>query len=208
MIEANKDRPFFLYLAHWAPHTPLQATRADYDALAHIEDHTLRVYAAMIRALDRGVGEVLAALERNGLAEDTLVIFTSDNGGANYIGLPEINRPYRGFKMSFFEGGVHVPFFMRWPERIAAGSQYHEPVHHFDIYATAATAGGAALPTDREMDGVDLMPFVSGQRADTPHERLFWRQGHYQVVIADGWKFPASQRCSPGPHAPRGADRP
>jgi uncharacterized sulfatase len=124
VIDANANRPFFLYLAHWAPHTPLQATQADYDALAHIEDHTLRVYAAMIRALDRGVGRVLEALKRNGLEENTLVIFTSDNGGAHYIGLPEINRPYRGWKISFFEGGIHVPFFMRWPERIASRRRF------------------------------------------------------------------------------------
>jgi uncharacterized sulfatase len=196
VIEANRHRPFFLYLAHWAPHTPLQATRADYDALSHIEDHTLRVYAAMIRALDRGVGQVLDALERFGLANDTLVIFTSDNGGANYIGLPKINRPFRGFKMSFFEGGVHVPFFMRWPRKVPAGSRYEEPVHHFDIYATAAAAAGAALPSDRELDGVDLLPFIASEASGEggPHDRLFWRQGHYQVVIADGWKLQRSDR--------------
>ena len=194
VIDANANRPFFLYLAHWAPHTPLQATQQDYDALAHIEDHTLRVYAAMIRALDRGVGRVLEALERNGLAENSLVIFTSDNGGAHYIGLPEINRPYRGWKISFFEGGIHVPYFMRWPERIAAGSRIEAPVHHFDVYTTAAAAAGAQPPSDRTMDGVDLMPFVRGESSGAPHPRLFWRQGHYQVVIADGWKLQRTAR--------------
>ena len=194
VIEANRNRPFFLYLAHWAPHTPLQATRADYDALSHIEDHTLRVYAAMIRALDRGVGRVLAALEENGLTQNTLVLFTSDNGGANYIGLPEINQPYRGWKITFFEGGIHVPFFARWPARIPAGSRYDEPVHHFDLYATAAAAAGAAMPSDRTMDGVDLLPFAFGRRKSPPHERLFWRSGHYQVVIAEGWKLQVSER--------------
>jgi len=194
VIEANRNRPFFLYLAHWAPHTPLQATRADYDALSHIENHTLRVYAAMIRALDRGVGRVLAALEANGLAENTLVLFTSDNGGANYIGLPAINQPYRGWKITFFEGGIHVPFFARWPARIPAGSRYDEPVHHFDLYATAAAAAGAAMPSDRPMDGVDLLPFALGRKSTTPHERLFWRSGHYQVAIADGWKLQVAER--------------
>ena len=194
VIEANRNRPFFLYLAHWAPHTPLQATRADYDALSHIEDHTLRVYAAMIRALDRGVGRVLAALEANGLTENTLVLFTSDNGGANYIGLPEINQPYRGWKITFFEGGIHVPFFARWPARIPAGSRYDEPVHHFDFYATAAAAAGAAMPSDRAMDGVDLLPFALGRKNTSPHEKLFWRSGHYQVAIADGWKLQVTER--------------
>lgn len=110
-IAANRNRPFFLYLAHWAPHTPLQALRADYEALAHIDDHTERVYAAMLRALDRGVGRVLDALAEHGLEDDTLVIFTSDNGGAGYIGLDDINRPYRGWKITHFEGGTHVPYF-------------------------------------------------------------------------------------------------
>ena len=107
VIEANKDRPFFLYLAHWAPHTPLQAWREDYEALSHIELHRERVYAAMIRSLDRGVGQVLDALQRNGLEDNTLVLFTSDNGGAGYLGLPDVNEPFRGWKISLFEGGIH-----------------------------------------------------------------------------------------------------
>jgi arylsulfatase A-like enzyme len=194
VIEANANRPFFLYLAYWAPHTPLQATRADYDALAHIEDHTLRVYAAMIRALDRGVGRVLGALREQGLEDDTLVIFTSDNGGAHYVGLPELNRPYRGWKITHFEGGIHVPYFMRWPARIPPGSRFAAPVHHFDVYASAAAAAGAPLPTDRELDGVDLLPFVRGEAEGKPHDRLFWRQGHYRVVLADGWKLQRTAR--------------
>jgi uncharacterized sulfatase len=194
VIEANRDRPFFLYLAHWAPHTPLQATRADYDALSHIEDHRLRVYAAMIRALDRGVGRVLDALRDNGLEENTLVMFTSDNGGASYIGLPEVNRPFRGWKISFFEGGIHVPFFIKWPARLPAGATFEEPVHHFDLYATAAAAAGVPLPDDRKMDGVDLGPFVRGRAAGVPHEALFWRTGHYQVALADGWKLQVNGR--------------
>jgi uncharacterized sulfatase len=194
VIEANRDRPFFLYLAHWAPHTPLQATREDYEALDHIEEHRLRVYAAMIRALDRGVGQVLDALRRNGLEDDTLVLFTSDNGGAGYIGLPEVNRPYRGWKISFFEGGIRVPFFAKWPGRLPAGGRFGEPVHHFDLFATAAAAAGVPLPDDRRIDGVDLAPFATGSVSGAPHEALFWRTGHYQVVLADGWKLQVSGR--------------
>lgn len=193
-IEANRHRPFFLYLSHWAPHTPLQALRADYDALDHIEDHTERVYAAMIVALDRSVGRVLDALRELGLEEDTLVIFTSDNGGAGYLGLPDVNAPFRGWKITFFEGGIHVPFFMRWPGVIAPGSRYERPVHHFDIYATAAAAAGAAMPDDRPMDGVDLLPYVLGAAQGDPHQALFWRAGHYQAVQADGWKLQRAER--------------
>ena len=115
VIEANRNRPFFLYLAHWAIHTPLQSTRDDYEAYPHIESHTERTYAGMIRGLDRSVGRVLDALREHGLEENTLVIFTSDNGGAGYLGLPNVNHPFRGWKITFFEGGIHVPYMMRWP---------------------------------------------------------------------------------------------
>ncbi len=199
VVEANKNRPFFLYLAHWAPHSPLQATKADYDAVSHIENHTERVYAAMIRALDRGVGRVLESLDENGLTDNTLVIFTSDNGGAGYLGLPHVNDPFRGWKITYFEGGIHVPFFMRWPGKITAGSQFDAPVHHFDIYSTAAAAAKAEVPKDRPMDGTNLLPYLA--KSDdapapdaAPHDKLFWRGGHYQVALADGWKLQRAER--------------
>ncbi|WP_426168382.1 sulfatase-like hydrolase/transferase [Sandarakinorhabdus sp. DWP1-3-1] len=188
-IKANRNRPFFLYLAYNAPHTPLQALKADYDALSQIKDHRLRVYAAMIRSVDRGVGRVMAELKRQGLDDNTLVIFTSDNGGANYIGLPDINRPYRGWKATFYEGGTHVPFMMRWPGRIAPGSTYREMISHFDIYATASAAAGAPLPLDRRVDGVDVLPFVEGKASGAPHQALFWRSGRYRVVRDGNWKL-------------------
>ena len=194
VIEANKHRPFFLYLAHWGIHSPLQAKKQDYDALAHIEDHRLRVYAAMIRALDRGVGRVLDALRDNGLQDNTLVIFTSDNGGAGYLGLPDVNKPYRGWKLTLFEGGTHVPYFARWPAKIEPGTRFEHPVGHIDIFATAAAAARTTLPDDRVIDGVDLMPYVTGQRVEPPHRTLFWRQGYYQVVLHDGWKLMVSEK--------------
>ena len=188
-IRANRNRPFFLYLAYNAPHTPLQALKADYDALPQIADHRTRVYAAMIRALDRGVGRVTAELKAQGLEQDTLVIFTSDNGGAHYIGLPDINRPYRGWKATFFEGGVKVPLFMRWPARIAPATRIAGPVSHFDIFATAGKAAGIAMPADRTVDGVDLLPFVAGTQTGAPHHTLFWRDGAYRVVRDGDWKL-------------------
>ena len=193
-IAANQGRPFFLYLAYNAPHTPLQATKADYDALPDIEDHTLRVYGAMIRALDRGVGRVLDALREHGLEENTLVVFTSDNGGANYVGLPDLNKPYRGWKMTFFEGGLHSPFFIKWPAVIEPGTTFDQPVAHIDVFATAAAAAGAALPDDRPIDGVDLVPYLTGAAEGRPHEALFWRSGHYQTVRAGDWKLQVSER--------------
>ncbi|HEY4944308.1 MAG TPA: sulfatase-like hydrolase/transferase [Rhizomicrobium sp.] len=193
-IHANRNRPWFMYLTFNAVHTPLQALKADYDALPQIADHRLRVYAAMLRGLDRNVGKVMAELKRDGLDDNTLVIFTSDNGGAYYIGLPDINKPYRGWKATFFEGGIHVPFFMRWPGKLAAGTTYAKPVAHVDIFATSAAVAGAALPTDRIVDGVNLIPFVTGQNTGRPHQTLFWRSGPYATLLDGDWKLQAMDK--------------
>ncbi len=194
VIEANRNRPFFLYLAHWAPHTPLQATREDYAALAHISDHRRRVYGAMLRAVDRSVGRVRDALAANGLADNTLLVVTSDNGAPNYLGLPEVNKPYRGWKLTLFEGGVHVPMLAQWPAHLPAGVDYPHPVTSMDIVPTAAAAAGATMPADRVIDGVNLLPHLRGERDAAPHEALFWRSGSYQMVIADGWKLQVAER--------------
>ncbi|MEE4380367.1 MAG: sulfatase-like hydrolase/transferase [Pseudomonadales bacterium] len=193
VLEANRDRPFFLYLAHYAPHTPLQASRERYEATAESDPHRKRVYAAMIESLDRGVGRLMAALENKGLDENTLVIFTSDNGAAGYIGLPDVNAPYRGWKSTMFEGGLRVPFLVRWPASFPAGAVFEAPVHHFDLHETVAAAAGAERPTDRVMDGVDLAPFVtSGGRAARPHDHLFFRSGAASAVRDDRWKLVVS----------------
>jgi arylsulfatase A-like enzyme len=193
-IEANRHRPFFLYLAFNAPHTPLQALKSDYEALPQIENHTLRTYAAMIRALDRGVGDVLRALRAHGLEENTLVFFTSDNGGADYVGLPDLNKPYRGWKMTFFEGGIRKPFFAQWPAQIPAGTRFHTPAAHVDIFVTAAGAAGAPLPSDRTIDGVDLVKLARGEAQRRAHAAIFWRSGHYRTILADDWKLQISER--------------
>jgi arylsulfatase A-like enzyme len=191
VIEANANRPFFLYLAHWGIHNPLQAAREDYDALSHIEDHGLRVYSAMIRALDRSVARVVQAVENNGLTDNTVIIFTSDNGGAGYIDLKNINKPYRGWKLTHFEGGIHVPFMAKWPGEIAPGTLMSAPIHHFDLFSTIVLAAGAEefIPDDRKIDGVDLMPFIRDQIQGVPHKTLFWRQGSLQSVLHEGWKL-------------------
>lgn len=194
VIEANRNRPFFLYLAYNAPHTPLQATREDYEAVAHIPDHTRRVYAAMLLALDRGVGRVMEALRANGLDENTLVIFTSDNGGAWYTGLDGLNAPFRGWKATFFEGGVRVPFFARWPGGLPSGARVSGPAGHLDVFATAVAAAGGATPTDRTIDSVNLLPFMRGETLGRPHETMFWRSGHYRVVRNGDWKLQVSAR--------------
>jgi len=201
VIENNRNRPFFLYLAHWGIHNPLQAAREDYDALSHIEDHRLRVYSAMIRAVDRSMARVAQALEDNGLTDNTLIIFTSDNGGAGYIGLPNVNKPYRGWKLNHFEGGTHVPFMAKWPARIDAGSSIEAPIHHNDIFTTIAAAAGVQVPQDRKIDGVDLLPYIRKETSDAPHETLFWREGHQQTVLHQSWKLIRAEQ----PHLPQPA---
>jgi len=196
VIEKNKNRPFFLYLGHWAIHNPLQSLKSDYDLHSNSGNHTLSVYSGMIEALDRGVGKIIKTLEENGLSENTLIIFTSDNGGAGYIELPDINKPYRGWKLTHFEGGMHIPFLAKWPSHIKKGSRYSHPIHHTDIFHTIAAAAEAEVPDDRKLDGVNLMPFLKGVIKNPPHKTLFWREGHHQTVLHEGWKMIKSGRIN------------
>jgi uncharacterized sulfatase len=193
-IRRNRNRPFFLYLAHWAVHTPLQATREDYDALPGSVDHRRRVYGGLIRGLDRSVGRVLQTLRDEGLDENTLVIFTSDNGAPAYIGLPEANRPYRGWKLTQFEGGVRVPLVARGPARIAPGQRFAAPVSGIDVLPTVAAAAGAALPADRPIDGIDLLPYLAEGAGEPAPRALFWRDGPYRAVRDGDWKLIVSER--------------
>lgn len=190
VIEANKNQPFFLYLAHWGVHTPLQATKEDYDAVGDLGSHRLQVYGAMMRALDRSVGQIVEKLEQEGLAENTIIVFSSDNGGPGYIDLPGINDPYRGWKLSLFEGGIRVPMFVSWPARIAAGTVIDTPVAHIDLTPTLAAAAGAALPAGVEIDGRNLLPLAEGADGfSRPDDAIFWQSGYYRVVRAGDWKL-------------------
>ncbi len=199
VIRANRHRPFFLYLAHWGPHTPLQATREDYEAVGDIQPHRKRVYAAMIRAVDRSVARVMQALEDAGIADNTIVMFTSDNGGASYLGLPNVNRPFRGWKITMFEGGLRVPMFVKWPARVAPGTRVDTPVAHIDVMPTLAAAAGAPAPEGVEIDGVSLLPLATGEgAADWDRKTLFWQNGHYQVVRHGDWKLQVNDRPTDG----------
>ena len=189
MIEKNVDRPFFLYLAHWGVHTPLQASKEDYEAVGDIKPHRLRVYAAMIRALDRSVGRVLDVLEREGLSDNTLVVFTSDNGGPGYLGLNNINKPYRGWKITQFEGGIRVPMFVRWPGTVPQGGMLKTPVAHIDLMPTIADLTQSVLLQDRAIDGLSLAPLLRGQVDTLARDALFWQNGHYQTVRQGDWKL-------------------
>ena len=192
VIEKNRNRPFFLYLGHFAPHNPLQSLKEDYDHFHHLQgddQHKLRVYSGMLKSLDRGIGKILDKLENLGISDNTLVIFSSDNGGADYIHLSNINKPYRGWKLTHFEGGMHIPFMAKWPNKIEAGSVYDYPIHQNDILPTVAEAAGAQIPNDRIIDGKNLIPYINNEIKTPPHETLFWISGRLKTVMHNEWKL-------------------
>jgi uncharacterized sulfatase len=193
-IKKNKNQPFFMYLAHWGVHTPLQASKADYDALSGIPDHRRRVYAGMVRSIDRSVGRVLQTLRDEGLEDNTIVIFTSDNGAPGYIGIPDVNKPYRGWKLTMFEGGLRVPYVAKWPGHIAPGTQYQQPISNIDIMPTVVAAAGAKMPSDRPIDGVNLLPYLNAKPATQAPRPLFWRDGSYRAMQENKWKLIVSEK--------------
>jgi arylsulfatase A-like enzyme len=191
-VARHQDRPFFLYLAYNAPHTPLQATEKYLSRFPDIADPKRRTYAAMVSAMDDGVGRVLAELRRLGLEENTLVFFLSDNGGPSRDNASN-NAPLRGNKSDAWEGGIRVPFAAQWPGRLPKGVKYDQPVISLDIFATITALAGAPANPERPLDGVDLIPFVTGARSGSPHEAIYLRKfdqgvfavrrGDYKLVI-------------------------
>ncbi len=176
-VTRNKDELFFLYLAYNAPHAPMQAPPRYTDRFPDIEDPTRKIYAGMIAAVDDGVGEILDTLKAQGIDDNTLVFFLSDNGGPlKRAKNGSINKPLRGGKGDLFEGGVRVPFAARWPGQIPAGIDYPHVVSALDIMATAAELAGADIDNDKPLDGVNLIPYLNEPAFKTvPHQRLFWR---------------------------------
>lgn len=195
-IGAHKDQPFFLYLAYSAPHTPLQAPRKYVDRYRHVPDKGQRVYAAMVSAVDDGVGAIRRKLKAEGIERDTLIVFLSDNGCAGYVGTACTNAPLNGYKGSPLEGGVRVPFIVSWPGRIAGGQVDGRTVSSLDIAPTAASLAGARMPNGS--DGVDLMPYVTGRDRTTPNPTLFWRAGPNFAVRDGDWKLWQVNKAAPG----------
>ncbi|HLP49873.1 MAG TPA: sulfatase [Chitinophagales bacterium] len=184
------EKPFFLYLPYNAPHAPLQATKAYYAQFAHIKDPVKRVYAAMIKNMDDQVGRLMHHLDSMGIADNTIVVFLSDNGGTLSNGTTT-NAPFKGGKFTNFEGGLRVPFMMKWKNHIPAGTVYTNPVISLDIFATVAGIVGIDLPTDRTYDGVNLVPHLTGDIKQPAHDKLFWRsefnkairKGDYKLIV-------------------------
>ena len=184
-IENNSDNPFFLYLSYNAPHTPLQANKKDLDRNKHIDIEKRRTYAAMVSSMDDGIGLILDKLEEKNISDNTIVVFFSDNGGVEWYNFSD-NGVLRGIKGDFFEGGIRVPFTMQWPNKIKAGIKYDKPIIALDIFATAAAAASAEKYIKNEIDGVDLLPYINGDKSGLPHEYLFWQNPDKDIdVIRD-----------------------
>jgi arylsulfatase A-like enzyme len=190
-IDRNRDRPFYLHLAFNAVHTPLQAKEATLRKFASIKDPTRRTYAAMTALLDDGVGAVLGKLHDAGLDEQTLVFFLSDNGGAigKFAANGSRNGPLRGSKGDTWEGGIRVPFLVRWAGHLPAGKIYDHPVIQLDIHATALAAAGVEIKPEWKLDGINLLPFLAGEDRGEPHAALYWRFGEQMAIRMGDWKL-------------------
>jgi len=178
-VRRHAGDPFFLYLAYNAPHTPQQASEKYLDRFAHITDQKRKLCAAMTSAVDDGVGRLVSTLRELKLESDTLLFFLSDNGGPLHDVNGTRNDPLRGAKGQVYEGGIRVPFIVRWPGRLAAGKTYDHPVISLDIFPTVAAAAGVNLPPALrdKLDGVNLLPHLLAKSSAPPHECLFWRTG-------------------------------
>ena len=185
-IDRHAESPFFLYLSHIAPHTPLQTTAGYLDRYGHVQDMPSRVYAAMVSALDDSVGAVVQKLRDLDQLENTLIAFVSDNGCAGYIGNACSNLGFAGFKRFHQEGGIRVPFILSWPARLQSGQQYTDPIISLDLYSTFTAAAGGMVATE---DSVNLLPFLTGSAAGRPHDYLYWRSGPTQVIRGPRWKM-------------------
>jgi arylsulfatase A-like enzyme len=191
-IDRHQKQPFFLYLAFNAVHTPMHATDERLKKFESVTDPMRRTYCAMTLALDEAIGKVIAKLRSTNLEHDTLIFFCSDNGGPT---VPRAalnasrNTPLRGSKVSTLEGGIHVPFLVSWKGRLPAGKVYDEPVIQLDFLTTALAAAGVEPKTEWKLDGVNLVPYLTGKAAGVPHEVLYWRLGPQMAVRKGDWKL-------------------
>lgn len=196
-IDRHDDKPFFLYLAYNAVHSPLQGADAYLKKFSGIEDIHRRIFAAMLANMDDSVGAVMTQLRKSGLEENTIVFFLSDNGGPTKE-LTSSNLPLRGQKGQMYEGAIRVPFMVQWKGTISSGQVYDKPVSSFDIFGTAA-ANSAAVTAPKQVEGVDLIPFVTGKDSGSPHKTLFWRQGGKTAIRHGDWKLVRmGKRLEPG----------
>lgn len=187
-VERNREKPFFLYLAFNAPHSPLQASPEYLQRVPHLNGRR-QTYAAMLVALDDGVGRLRQKLAELGLERDTLVIFITDNGGPPQDNASS-NAPLRGRKSQVWEGGIRVPYVISWPGKVAAGARYDRPVSTLDFLPTFLALAAVDPHGQPGLEGVNLLPYLGGERKGDPHEYLYWRHRNGAWAIRSGdWKL-------------------
>ena len=187
-IERNHEKPFFLFLSYNAPHGPLQATPEYLARFPNIQDKKRKTYAAMVSAVDDGVGRVLATLREKKVEKNTIVFFLSDNGGPTTKNGSD-NGPLRGNKGDAWEGGFRVPFAVQWPGEFPKEKSYDHPVTSLDICATIVELSGASIARERPLDGVNLSPYLKGENANPPHEGIFLRKFDSGMTAARSGDF-------------------
>ena len=192
--ERDPKKKFFLYVPFTAPHSPMQAPEETVNQYAHLpEKNYRRTYAAMVHEMDRAVGSILNTLDQQGLADTTLVLFFSDNGGSNIFG--GVNTPLRGQKAETFEGGIRVPATLRWTGRLPAGTEFEPMMTVMDVYPTLASAAGISLKKDQPMDGLDLWPAIEEEAPAPKRGPVFFASeipipGIIQLAVIDqDWKL-------------------
>ncbi len=186
-IRRHKANPFLLYVAFNAPHGPLHAKDEHLKQFKHIKDETRRKYAAMVYSMDENIGKVLSELRKQGLEEDTLIFFLSDNGGPKNISAS--NGALRGQKGEFYEGGIHVPYIVQWKGQLPEGSIYDQPVISLDILPTAVAAARGTVSNDWKLDGINLLPHLAGNMKTPPHNELYWRFLFQDCIRTPEWKL-------------------
>lgn len=185
-MERNKNNPFFMYVSFNAVHSPLQATPEDLEKVKGLTGKR-KILAAMTLAMDRACGEILDKLKALGLEDDTLVVFANDNGGP--VGTETSNYPLSGAKSNHLEGGIRVPCIVKLPGVIQPNSTYNNPVSMLDMLPTFVNIAKAHASGVKGIDGVDLIPYLSGENKQAPHEFLFWKKENRGVVRHGDWKL-------------------
>lgn len=186
-IEKNRKNPFFVYLSFNAVHTPMEALPEDLAKINGLSGKR-KTLAAMTLAMDRACGLVLQKLKELGLAENTIILFTNDNGGPSDAN-ESVNDPLSGTKANHLEGGIRVPFLMSWPAVLEGGVLYNYPISTLDLLPTFIAAAGGNPGTIADLDGIDLMPFLQGKITDRPHVNLFWKKEARGAVRHNDWKL-------------------
>lgn len=190
-IKKNSQNPFFIYLPFNAPHNSLAAPKSVLEKFSNITDPKRRKFAAVVHSMDTNIGRILKALRELNIEDNTLIIFISDNGGkpdgnnANF----SFNTPFKGMKGTLYEGGIRVPFCMQWKSNLRGGQRYDHPVSTIDILPTVISAAGGQVKSGWGLDGVNLLPYLTGKKTTAPHKFLYWRFLHQWAIRNDKWKL-------------------